>query len=60
MAEEDCVMWSMVGTQIYKKCAQVYKLEERIEELENALLHIAEDGCPKCGNVAEQALKKGK
>ena len=33
---EDCAiaMWSMVGSKIYKKCAQVYKLEERIKELE--------------------------
>ena len=31
---EDCVMWSMVGTKIYKKCAQVYKLEKRIKDLE--------------------------
>ena len=34
---KDCAMWSMVGTKIYKKCAQVYKLEERIKELEAAL-----------------------
>ena len=33
------------------------QLNERIKMLEAALLHIAEDGCPKCGNVAEQALK---
>ena len=24
---EDCAMWTMIGTKIYKKCAQVYKLE---------------------------------
>lgn len=34
---EDCAMWSMVGTKIYKKCAQVYKLEKRIIELEKAV-----------------------
>jgi hypothetical protein len=30
---------------------------KQIKDLEAALEHIAEDGCPKCGNVAEQVLK---
>ena len=29
--DEDCAMWSMVGTKVYKKCAQVYKLEAKLE-----------------------------
>jgi len=29
--DEDCAMWSMVGTKVYKKCAQVYKLEAQLE-----------------------------
>ncbi len=46
---EDCAMWSMIGTKIYKKCAQVYKLEEENKRLEaenkmlkEALEHIVE------------------
>lgn len=31
VSEEDCAMWSMVGTKVYKKCAQVYKLEAKLE-----------------------------
>ncbi len=37
MSKEDCAMWSMIGTKIYKKCAQVYKLEEENERLEAEL-----------------------
>ena len=38
-------MWTMIGTKTYKKCAQVYKLEGRIKELEaenKAVLRRAE------------------
>ena len=38
------------------KCEEL-RLTERIKELEATLQHIAEDGCAKCGTVAEQALK---
>ena len=38
---EDCVMWSMVGTKIYKKCAQVYKLEAKIKELEEVQWYLS-------------------
>ena len=64
---EDCVMWSKVGTKIYKKCAQVYKLEKRIAELKvelddyhNAERFVLSDDCPTdevhCGCVV--ILKK--
>ncbi len=38
---KNCIMWSMLnGIEAYKKCPQVYELEQRIEELETALESI--------------------
>ena len=48
---EDCAMWTMIGTKTYKKCAQVYKLEERIKEFEAQLKDIRlELSCPETAN----------
>ena len=64
---EDCAMWTMIGTKTYKKCAQVYKLEEKnkrlseeLEDYHNAEKFVLSEDCPTdevhCGCVV--ILKK--
>lgn len=39
--DEDCVLWTIVGTKTYKKCAQIYKLEAKIELLQKELDNVS-------------------
>jgi len=53
--DEDCVMWSMVGTKVYKKCAQVYKLEKENAKLKLKPKYQADSKCKTkgCNNIID-------
>ena len=33
---DSCVLWSMIGTKVYKKCAQIKELEQQRDDLRDA------------------------